>query len=85
MGGMLQQGDFVVGMDIGGTKMMATVMNHKFKIMGGPGRRANPPRTMRSPRTASSALSRRLWRMRAILASKGLAWVPRGRSIRKQE
>lgn len=34
MGGMLQQGDFVVGLDVGGTKIMATVLNHKFKILG---------------------------------------------------
>lgn len=30
----LKQGDYVVGMDIGGTKMMACVFDHKFKVVG---------------------------------------------------
>lgn len=34
MGQLLKPDDFVVGLDIGGTKFMATVMNHKFKVMG---------------------------------------------------
>ena len=34
MAGLLTKGDFVVGVDIGGTKMMAAVVNHKFEIVG---------------------------------------------------
>ncbi len=34
MGHLLKPDDFVVGLDIGGTKIMATVLNHKFKVMG---------------------------------------------------
>jgi glucokinase len=34
MGDLLQKGDFVVGVDIGGTKIMATVVNHKFEVVG---------------------------------------------------
>lgn len=30
----LKEGDYVVGLDIGGTKMMACVLDHKFKIVG---------------------------------------------------
>ncbi len=30
----LKPGEYVVGLDIGGTKMMACVMDHKFKVIG---------------------------------------------------
>ncbi|HRK36413.1 MAG TPA: ROK family protein [Candidatus Hydrogenedentes bacterium] len=30
----LNEGDFVVGLDIGGTKMMACVFDHQFKVVG---------------------------------------------------
>ncbi len=30
----LKEGDFIVGLDIGGTKMMACVFDHKFKVVG---------------------------------------------------
>jgi len=34
MKNLLQQGEHVVGLDIGGTKVMATVFDHKFKAVG---------------------------------------------------
>ncbi len=34
MGSILREGDFVVGLDVGGTKIMATALDHKFKILG---------------------------------------------------
>ena len=34
MGKGLSEGDYIVGIDIGGTKMMAAVLDHKFKIVG---------------------------------------------------
>ena len=30
----LKEGEFIVGLDIGGTKMMACVFDHKFKVVG---------------------------------------------------
>jgi glucokinase len=34
MAGLLERGDHVIGLDIGGTKMMAVVYNHKFEPLG---------------------------------------------------
>lgn len=34
MRAMLKPGDYVVGLDIGGTKMMACVVDHSFKVVG---------------------------------------------------
>ncbi|MCC6486795.1 MAG: ROK family protein [Candidatus Hydrogenedentes bacterium] len=34
MEALLKPGDYVVGLDIGGTKMMACVIDHKFKVVG---------------------------------------------------
>jgi glucokinase len=34
MKSLLQSGDFVIGLDIGGTKMMACVLDHRFRVVG---------------------------------------------------
>lgn len=42
MGDQLRKGEFVVGVDIGGTKMMATVFNHKYEGCGQCRKRSKP-------------------------------------------
>jgi len=45
MGDLLDKDDYVVGVDIGGTKMMAAVLDHKFRVVGRCRKKSKPRKT----------------------------------------
>jgi len=62
MGKLLDRGDCIVGVDIGGTKIMALVFNHSFKVVGRCRKRThsdknNEPVEQRVVRTIREALA----------------------------
>jgi glucokinase len=49
MGDLLKPGEYVVGLDIGGTKMMACVLDHEFKVVGRCRKKSKSDKTDESP------------------------------------
>lgn len=49
MGDLLKAGDHVVGLDIGGTKMMACVLDHEFNVVGRCRKKSKSDRTNETP------------------------------------